>query len=216
MNHAYPVLYSFRRCPYAIRARMALVNSGIKVELREVLLSDKPEAMLEASTKGTVPVLVLDNSRVIDESLDIMLWALNQNDPQHWLTESKQQQLLTKSLIHENDFEFKTHLDHYKYSDRFPEYSTEEYRSQGERFLRKLERQFNNRPFLLGHHATLVDYAIIPFIRQFAHVDKPWFDQAPYPKLQQWLRFFLQSPTFHTTMRKYTVWKIANKPVIFP
>lgn len=195
---------------------MALVYAGISVELREILLSNKPEAMLAASAKATVPVLVLNDSSIIDESLDIMLWALNQNDPDHWLSESTEQRLQTESLIHENDFEFKTHLDHYKYSERFPQHSVETYRSRGEQFLQKLEIQLKHQPFILGNRATLVDYAIFPFIRQFAHVDKAWFDEAPYPKLQKWLDYFLESPQFHITMAKYATWNTTDNPTFFP
>lgn len=195
---------------------MALVYAGITVELREILLSNKPEAMLEASAKATVPVLVLNDSTTIDESLDIMLWALNQNDPDHWLTESTEQRLLTESLIHENDFIFKTHLDHYKYSERFPPHSKEEYRHRGEQFLQKLELQLQHQSFLLGDRATLVDYAIFPFIRQFAHVDKAWFDESPYPKLQKWLSYFLESPSFQLTMTKFGAWNTTDKATYFP
>jgi len=213
-NHSYPVLYSFRRCPYAIRARLALVYAGLKVELREVQLASKPQAMRQASAKATVPVLVVDDGSIIDESLDIMHWALSQNDPNHWLVESSEQQTLT--LIQENDNEFKTHLDHYKYSDRFPQHSTEEYRNRGEVFLAKLEQRLNQNQYLISDHAALADYAIFPFIRQFAYVDKTWFDQAAYPHLQKWLNKLLESALFHITMHKYEAWKMDDEPVLFP
>ncbi|MFW2372438.1 MAG: glutathione S-transferase [Gammaproteobacteria bacterium] len=216
MHHNHSVLYSFRRCPYAMRARLALVYAGIDVELREVRLANKPQALLEVSAKATVPVLVLDDGRIIDESLDIMLWALKQNDPEHWLAESKEQQAMTQNLIHENDFEFKIHLDHYKYSDRFLDYAAEHYRNQGEQFILKLEQQLNGQSYLTANHATLADYAIYPFIRQFAYVDKAWFDQAAYPKLRKWLNNFLDSQLFHTTMKKYEVWEMDKEPVFFP
>ena len=215
-SHSYPVLYSFRRCPYAMRARLALVYAGIKVELREVQLANKPQALLAASAKATVPVLVLDDDSIIDESLDIMRWALSQHDPDHWLTESLDKQTLTETLIQHNDVEFKTQLDHYKYSDRFPQHTSEQYRKRGEVFLAALERQLNQQQYLIGDHATLADYAIFPFIRQFAHVDKNWFDQAAYPRLQKWLSNLLESPLFVTSMNKYAVWNTDDTAKLFP
>lgn len=216
MHHSHPVLYSFRRCPYAMRARLALLYTGIKVELREVALTSKPQALLDASAKATVPVLIEEDDHVIDESLDIMLWALKQNDPDHWLAESTELQSLTQNLIQENDSEFKIHLDHYKYSDRFPQHSAAEYRKRGQAFLTTLETQLNQQRYLIGDHATLADYAIFPFIRQFAHVDKTWFDQAAYPQLQLWLSNFLDSALFQTSMKKYEPWNRDDDALFFP
>ena len=198
-----PILYSFRRCPYAIRARMALHYAGIEVELREVLLKEKPASMLGASAKGTVPVLIFPDGRVLDESYDVMCWALGQNDPDQWRRQQSQSD--TEKLIQYNDGEFKRHLDHYKYFERFPEYSQEEYRAEAEKFLVILEEKLNNQNFLLGDQISLADVAIFPFIRQFAFADKQWFDQSPYPKLQHWLAFFLESELFLAVMKKYPV-----------
>ena len=211
----YPILYSFRRCPYAIRARLALRVSGIQVELREVVLSDKPAAFLACSEKATVPVLILDEQHVIDESLDIMYWALEKNDPKDWLVQEPGLQEVTEHLINYNDNEFKTHLDHYKYFDRFPEYSMEYYREQGEIFLADLEARLNKTNYLLGQRPTLVDMAIFPFIRQFAHVDKNWFDQSQYTRLQAWLTQLLEGSLFASVMVKYEQWQPENQRVLF-
>lgn len=191
-----PILYSFRRCPYAMRARMALKYSGISVEIREVKLNNKPQEMLNYSPKATVPVLILPNGEVIDESLDIMLWAISQHDPNNWQLEG------FKQLIDENDSVFKQHLDKYKYSVRYPEHSPEYYRQQGEIFLQQLEQNLEQHKYLLCDQITIADVAIFPFIRQYAHVDKQWFDQTPYRQLQTWFDEFLQSDLFNAVMKK--------------
>ena len=208
-----PVLYSFRRCPYAIRARICLHYASITVELREVFLADKPEAMLALSSKGTVPVLQLAD-HVLDESIDLMYWALSQSDPDDWLRQELQQQTL--SLIEENDGSFKTHLDHYKYWDRYPAEPQAFYRQQAEQFLGRLEGLLETNSFLLTDAPTVADIAIFPFIRQFAFVDKHWFDQAPYGHLQRWLDYFLNSRLFTATMDKSPAWQPGDKPKLFP
>ena len=209
-SKALPILYSFRRCPYAIRARMAVFGSDIAVALHEVSLKDKPQAMLDASSKGTVPVLCLPNSdanigghRVIDESLDIMLWALDIRDPHAWLSNySAEEKSKALALIHENDFDFKPHLDRYKYADRFPEFSADEYRQQCETFLSKLECLLAENACLMSAEFSFADIAIFPFIRQFAGVDKAWFDQCDYPELRAWLNRLLALPLFLRVMEK--------------
>lgn len=211
-----PVLYSFRRCPYAMRARLALQYSGVKVELREILLKDKPQEMLRLTKKATVPVLELVDGRVIDESWDIMIWAIRQNDPDLWLGADQSNLFKSEVLIKMNDYSFKTDLDHYKYADRYPQYPAEYYRSQGEEFLQDLEQALSQSKYLLGESLSIADIGIFPFIRQFAFVDKAWFDQAPYPGLQSWLQELLESPLFKSTMRKLPVWKQGSQPVIFP
>lgn len=197
-----PILYTFRRCPYAMRARIAISYAGIEVEHREILLKNKPQAMLDISPKGTVPVLVLDNKKVIDESLDIMLWSLQQHGQKRWLTQQEEALVLIKN----NDIVFKTWLDKYKYADRFLEHSQIFYRTQGELFLQKLEEQLCQFTFLFSHQPTLADFAIFPFIRQFTFVDKAWFDASPYPKLQTWLEYHLQSTLFEKVMVKHPTW----------
>lgn len=196
-----PVLYSFRRCPYAMRARMALTYAGITVEHREIELKNKPPAMLAISPKGTVPVLVLDDGAVLDESLSIMSWALSINDPDGWLKGSA-----PSSLIDENDGSFKRSLDRYKYAERYPEHTAEYYREQGEIFLAKLELILVRNSHLSGDKPTMTDYAIFPFIRQFVLVDRGWFDSANYPNLRLWLDRFLVSDLFATIMVKHSVW----------
>ncbi|MGO2288370.1 glutathione S-transferase [Pseudomonas lundensis] len=192
-------LYSFRRCPYAMRARMALRYSGVPVSIIEVSLKAKPAQMLAASPKGTVPVLVCADGRVIEQSLEIMHWALSQNDPDIWLPADRP---LIEALIEENDTRFKGLLDRYKYAVRYPEYPMEHYREQGAVVLQRLECLLEHTPYLTGTTLTLADVALAPFIRQFAHVDRAWFAQAPYPKLQAWLERFLASGLFTAVMAK--------------
>ena len=214
---ALPTLYSFNRCPYAIRARMALCYSGISVELREVALRNKPEEMLLHSPKGTVPVLVLPNGKVIEESLEIMRWALAIHDPQDWLC--KNESALRDEaarLIHENDHVFKQHLDHYKYPTLHTEHPLEHYRAQGEIFLQGLENRLQHQRFLLAERITLADIAIVPFVRQFARVDADWFATAPYMQLQRWLEFILNSTLFTSVMTKRPPWQPGDEVVVFP
>jgi len=197
------LLYSFRRCPYAMRARMAVAYSGVAVETVEVSLKAKPAEMLARSPKGTVPVLVLDD-QVLEQSLDIMRWALAQNDPQDWsLAGDIDGQRLIAELIELNDGPFKTDLDRYKYAVRYPEFSQEHYRAQGEVFLARLEGLLATRDYLLTDHLTLADTALAPFVRQFCGVDPEWFWQAPYPCLQAWLQRFLDSELFKHAMVKH-------------
>ncbi|AZD22052.1 Glutathione S-transferase N terminus [Pseudomonas chlororaphis subsp. aurantiaca] len=195
-------LYSFRRCPYAMRARLALRYSGVPLEIVEVSLKAKPAEMLALSPKGTVPVLSVDG-RVIDESLDIMRWALAQHDPQDWLLKDDMPaQQRIEALIAENDQVFKLHLNRYKYAERYPEQPMEYYRSQGEVFLRQLDELLSQRDYLLAEHPSLADMALAPFVRQFAHVDREWFAQTPYRNLQRWLQRFLESELFTQVMAK--------------
>ena len=196
-----PLLYSFRRCPYAMRARLALYFSEISYRKHEVSLKDKPIAMLEISPKGTVPVLQLVDGSVIEESLDIALWALGQNDPQQLLqcTDARREML---DLIERNDGEFKHWLDRYKYADRHLENSPEFYRHQGESFLIELEQRLSTHRFLMGDNPSFADIATMPFVRQFAHVDKAWFEKSPHKHLQHWLAYWLESPAFTQIMLK--------------
>ena len=195
-------LYSFRRCPYAMRARMALRYSGVELSIVEVSLKAKPAEMLALSSKGTVPVLDVDG-RVIDESLEIMRWALAQNDPQDWLLKDDPQgQLTIAALIEENDQAFKVHLNRYKYAERYPEHAMAFYRAEGEVFLRKLDEMLDGHACLLADHPTLADVALMPFVRQFAHVDREWFAQTPYRRLQAWLQGFIESQLFTSIMAK--------------
>ncbi|MBL1259404.1 MAG: glutathione S-transferase [Thiotrichaceae bacterium] len=213
MDH--PILYSFRRCPYAIRARLALRASGVQVVLREVVLADKPAALRQLSAKATVPVLVDAENNVIDESLDIMRWALRQSDPDGWLMSDNERVAESQCLISTNDTEFKPCLDRYKYADRFPEQSVEFYRAQAEVFLTVLEAKLTASPYLLSECPTLADMAIFPFIRQFANVDKAWFEKSPYRHLQAWLTVLLALPLFTGVMDKYAQWQPDDPVVMF-
>jgi len=196
---ALPILYSYRRCPYAIRARMALQYAGIAVAIREIALKDKPVEMLKASPKGTVPVLVLPDGSVLEQSLEIMHWALQQHDTAGWLTADSAR---TQQLIAESDGSFKQALDKYKYAIRFPEQAEVDYRAQGEVFLQKLELLLTQSQFLLKDQVSLADIAIFPFIRQFSGVDQSWFEAAPYPKLRGWLTCLISSTLFISIMQK--------------
>ncbi|MFJ3414262.1 glutathione S-transferase [Pseudomonas protegens] len=195
-------LYSFRRCPYAMRARLALRYAGVPMRIVEVSLKAKPVEMLALSAKGTVPVLALED-RVIDESLEIMHWALAQHDPEDWrLTADPTAQAQMAALIAENDQVFKVHLNRYKYAERYPEAPMEHYRAQGEAFLARLDSLLQQRRYLLAEHPSLADMALLPFVRQFAHVDREWFAQTPYRSLQEWLQERLASELFLAVMAK--------------
>src|SRR5450830_873868 len=192
-----PILYSYRRCPYAMRARMALRYSNITVDIHEVSLKHKPALMLSVSPKATVPVLVLNDGKVIEQSLDIMQWALSQQDVDDWLL-NNQAGLFSKAqvLITENDTSFKQELDRYKYAVRFPEKPPQAYRIEGEIFLQKLEDLLSKYQHLLRDEVSIADIAIFPFIRQFRGVDEIWFEQAPYPKVREWLAQLVNSTLF--------------------
>jgi len=185
------------------------------VELREVVLKNKPAELLQVSSKATVPVLVLSNGQVLDESRDIMLWALQQHDPKNWLGGNQALLEQTKTLIDINDFEFKPNLDGYKYADRYPE-SAAFYRQQGELYLQRLEQKLQDHRYLLGEQISLADMAIYPFIRQFAHVDIHWFNHSPYTKIQQWLNDFLAADWFASVMQKYPAWQAGDAQQMFP
>lgn len=203
-----PILYSFRRCPYAMRARMALWISGTACELREVKLANKPEEMLTASPKGTVPVLVLPDGIVVDESLAIMRWALRCNDPENWLSGDD------TALFDQLDGPFKHHLDRYKYYTR---HDTDplEYRTAAMDILAEWDARLTSQSFLCGPARTLADMASFPFIRQFANHDREWFDAQPIPHLRKWLSGHLASPIFTAIMEKFTPWKAGNPPTLF-
>ena len=191
MNSRLPLLYTFRRCPYAMRARMAIRIAGIRVQQVEVALKNKPQELLNYSPKGTVPVLVTETGEVVDQSRDIMLWALQISDPCNWLFNDNalaQQQM--KQLVDKCDTEFKPLLDRYKYFDRYPERSQEDYRHDAEIF---------------DNHMRFADVAIFPFIRQFAAVDANWFSQSPYKKLQAWLDVCINTQLFKDIMAKQEV-----------
>ncbi|WP_299806987.1 glutathione S-transferase [uncultured Shewanella sp.] len=226
-----PTLYSFRRCPYAMRARLGILLSGQSVSLREIVLKHKPDSMLEASPKGTVPVLILQDGSVIEESIEIMCWALMNNDPHNLLlSDNPQQQENAQALIHANDNQFKPWLDKYKYADRHPDNSEQYYRQQGEVFIGQLESLLSRQvakqattqgadpsisPQLLGSEPSIADYAIYPFVRQFASVDSAWFDNSAYPNVQRWLKDHIESAEFASIMKKYPTWLESGESVEF-
>ena len=212
---ALPVLYSFRRCPYAMRARLALIASDTHCELREIVLRDKPAEMLAASPKGTVPVLVMADGAVLEQSLDIMLWALRRNDPQRWLQAPAGTLDELLALVAACDGEFKPQLDRYKYPHRFDD-AEHAARNRGAAFLRDLESRLTASPHLAGTHATLADAALMPFVRQFAMVDAQWFDAQPWPRLHAWLSAWTASDLFARAMPKYAPWKAGEAGIGFP
>lgn len=202
------VLYNFRRCPYAMRARLALASAGTRVELREVVLRDKPEAFLEVSPSGTVPCLALTEA-VIDESLDIMVWALRQNDPEAWLDMPDG----GFDWIARCDGPFKQALDRTKYGSRYPDEDPSAHRAKAAIFLSDLNTQIGSWVF---DKPGLADYAILPFVRQFAFIDKGWFDAQDWPALQGWLDRFLTSDRFEYIMQKHPQWQVDDTAIFFP
>lgn len=206
-----PVLYSFRRCPYAMRARLAIAVSDVQVELREILLRDKAPEFLDVSPSATVPCLVTENE-VIDESQDIMVWALEHNDPQNWLSMPSE----GWDIIDDIEGPFKTALDRYKYSSRYEGADKETERTKARKFLMALNDRLAGQAFLFGGSETIADMATLPFIRQFANTDKQWFDSQDWPHLSAWLEAFLVSDRFQSIMAKYPVWKSNDPITLFP
>ena len=209
---ALPVLYSFRRCPYAMRARLALLASGQACELREVLLRDKPAALLVASPKGTVPVLELADGTVIDQSLDIMRWALRKHDPQAWLLHDDD---ATQALIAQCDGPFKQALDAYKYPERHPDRAPDAAREAVARHAAALDVRLQGQPFLCAPQASLADAAWMPFVRQAAQVDAAWFQAQAWPRLHAWLQHWLDSPLFARAMHKVPPWQPGQRAEVF-
>lgn len=207
-----PILYSFRRCPYAMRARMALWVAGIAVTLREVKLAAKPPELAEASPKATVPVLVLTDGAnagsVIDESIAIMRWALVQHDPEAWLAGDD------TALIAANDSAFKHHLDRAMYPGRY-EADTIDHRAEALALLHPLEARLENAAYLCGSRRSITDIALFPFVRQFAHIDRAWFARQPLPRLQGWLEAHMASDLFAAIMPKFAPWQAGDVPIRF-
>ncbi len=191
-----------------MRARMALLVSGTTCEIREIKLRDKPPELLAASPKATVPVLVAADGGVIDQSLDIMRWALRRNDPEDWLAGDD------LPLLGANDGPFKHHLDRAKYPGRYEE--SGDHRGEALRLLEPLETRLQRTAYLCADRRTLTDIALLPFVRQFAQIDRPWFDAQPYPALQRWLQTLLASPLFEAAMIRLPVWRAGDPPTLFP
>ncbi|MDD2049334.1 glutathione S-transferase [Pseudomonas putida] len=196
------ILYSFRRCPWAMRARLALRYSECAVEIREVSLKAKPAELLALSPKGTVPVLSA-NGQVLEESLDIMRWALARHDPQDWrLRADSEAAQAADALIVRNDRDFKVQVNLYKYAERYPQHSREFYRTQAEAWLAELDERLRQRTYLFADHPSLADAALLPLMRQFAGVEPDWFASAPYPHLRAWLQGWLESRLFKAIMAR--------------
>ena len=205
----YPILYSFRRCPYAIRARMVLSYMEVSVDLREVLLNERPQSLYKISSKGTVPVLLLNDGKVLDESLDIMLWAIEQGEQKLYEDKLNEQ----NQLIKYNDTKFKYWLDKYKYHVRYLEHSRDYYQRKCSKTLAEYDMMLRGNAYLMGDRIRLADIAIFPFIRQCANVDQNWFNNK-YPNLNQWLEIWKQSRVFKSVMMKYNQWKLGDESLI--
>ena len=205
----HPILYSFRRCPYAIRARMVLSYMEVSVDLREVLLNERPQSLYKISSKGTVPVLLLNDGKVLDESLDIMLWAIEQGEQKLYEDKLNEQ----NQLIKYNDTKFKYWLDKYKYHVRYLEHSRDYYQRKCSKTLAEYDMRLRGNAYLMGDRIRLADIAIFPFIRQCANVDQNWFNNK-YPNLNQWLETWKQSRVFKSVMMKYNQWKLGDESLI--
>jgi len=212
-----PILYSFRRCPYAMRARFAIAVSGQACELREVLLRDKPAELRLASPKATVPVLIDTDGTVIDQSLAIMVWALRRNDPLHWLASGQRGSSEdARALIGDCDGPFKQQLDRYKYPTRFDGADAATHRTEGALFLARLDALLAGENYLFAKAPTLADMAIAPFVRQFAQVDPAWFAAQPWGAVQRWLEALTTSALWLRATEKYPAWKSGERGVVFP
>ena len=216
-QQSFPVLWSFRRCPYAMRARLAINASQCQVHLREIRLSNKPTEFVSVSPKSTVPVLVLPDGYVIDESRDIMIWALQQSDPRGWLRLWQDDQAFCDAFLDRLDGPFKQQLDHYKYASRFEPAIGQQSRQDARVFLAEIDKSLASKAgFLSGVDFGVLDAAALPFVRQFRGVDEVWFDLQPWPNLHRWLGMFLNSADFGAVMHKHQPWQPADKAILFP
>ena len=214
---SYPVLWSFRRCPYAMRARLAINASLCRVHLREIRLRDKPKEFVSASTKATVPVLVQPDGHVIDESRDIMIWALQQSDPRGWLRLWQDDPTFCDAFLDRLDGPFKQQLDRYKYASRFEPAIGQQSRQDACVFLAEIDQFLESKAGCLsGADFGVLDAATLPFVRQFRGVDEIWFDSQPWPHLHRWLDMFLNSADFGEVMQKYQPWQAGDRVILFP
>lgn len=212
-NRKYPILYSFRRCPYAMRARLAIKASGIIVEIREVELKNKPKEFLGISPKATVPIVCISSKQIIEESLDIMEWALKINDPLKLLKYEKLNRIEIHNILNKLENEFKQNLDRYKYSSRFDLPSPKLYRDKNLQTLNEFNNLLQNNKGICSSHLSLLDYAVFPFIRQFRNVNSVWFDSLELKFLQTWLYELIDSDEFSSIMKKYEIWNPNQKPI---
>ena len=206
----YPILYTFRRCPYAMRARMGLAYGNIHYLHREILLRRRPEALYDISSKGTVPVLMLQDGSVLDESIDIMRWVLKHRDYDKWYSDRKSEQ---DYIIKMNDIDFKKKLDKYKYHVRYPEFTFQQYRDDISEYLSSYDNTLSSQKYMVGDHLRFVDIALMPFIRQCAHVDLAWFNNQ-FTYLSKWLADLKKSELFERIMQKYDVWDEDSEGVL--
>lgn len=212
-NKKYPILYSFRRCPYAMRARLAIKASGLIVEIREVELKNKPKEFLNISPKATVPIVCISSKQIIEESLDIMEWALKINDPLKLLKHEKLNSIEIHSILNKLENEFKQNLDRYKYSSRFDLPNPKLYRDKNLQTLNEFNNLLQNNKGICSSNLSLLDYAVFPFIRQFRNVNSVWFDSLELKFLQTWLYELIDSDEFSSIMKKYEIWKPNQKPI---
>ena len=216
-QQSYPVLWSFRRCPYAMRARLAINASQCRVHLREIRLRDKPREFVSASPKATVPVLVLTDGNVIDESRDIMIWALQQSDPQGWLCRWQADPAFCNTFLDRLDGSFKPQLDRYKYASRFEPAIGQQSRQDACVFLIEIDQFLETKAgYLSGKNFGVLDAATLPFVRQFRGVNEIWFDSQPWPHLHRWLGMFLNSADFGVVMQKHQPWQAGDCAILFP
>ncbi|CAK2399491.1 Glutathione S-transferase [Vibrio crassostreae] len=211
-----PILYSLRRCPYAMRGRMGIALSQQKVLLREIVTKDKPSELLASSPKGTVPVLVLPQGTIIEQSIEVMIWALEQNDPQDLLRSSEpelNQEIL--ELIARNDNEFIGHLEKYRASVRYRNIDTEQRRKACEGFISELESKLAQHEYLFGDTPSLTDFAVMPFVSQFVRVEKKWFVKSEYQNVGRWLRAHLDSKLYTQVMKQYPLWNETKHDCLF-
>ncbi len=204
MSH--PILYSFRRCPYAMRARLAISSARRTVVLREVVLRDKPEAMIAVSPKATVPVLILPDGQVIDESYDVMNWALGDDGA------SAEE----RALVMQCDAEFKPYLDQYKYPNKQETYDRDQTLTNAGKYLSLLDERLEKNDFLFGDDRGFADIGIAPFVRQFAHVDRDWFLESEWKNVIRWYREFIEWDGFKSIMTKHPQWVDGDQVTLFP
>jgi len=211
-----PILYSLRNCPYAMRGRLAIFKAKQTVLLRDLVLSNKPIEMMAVSPKGTVPVIVLANNSVIEESLEVMLWALQITDPDNLLHCNDKEALPAMLLlINEFDTDFKSCLEAYKCAKRYQEDNITECRIACEAYIKRLEQRLTEQTFLMSDKESLLDIALMPFIRQFGRIERQWYLQSPYPHVRQWLNRYLQSSVFTKVMAKHPLWVDTREDVLF-
>ena len=213
INKKYPILYTFRRCPYAMRARLAIKASGVIVEIREVKLKNKPEELLNISPKATVPVLYISSKKIIEESLDIMKWALEINDPLKLLKQEKLNRIEVHNTFNKLENDFKQNLDRYKYSSRFDQPNPELYRDKNLKILNEFNTSLQHNKGIYSSHLSLLDYAIFPFVRQFRNVNSVWFDSLELNFLKSWLYELIDSDQFSSIMKKNLIWEPNQKPI---